>query len=105
MRARRRAAGGAPLWRACRVNAARRRWVGERSARAAKRIQLLAVLLVTAVLPLAAPPQVRTGSAAGALLYETHCIACHTTQVHWRDQRLATDWTTLSAQVRRWQTS
>lgn len=39
----------------------------------------------------------------GQLLYETHCIACHTTQMHWRDQRLATDWPTLLAQVRRWQ--
>lgn len=39
----------------------------------------------------------------GALLYSTHCIACHTTEVHWRDRRLATDWTSLAAQVRRWQ--
>ena len=39
----------------------------------------------------------------GALLYETHCIACHDTQVHWRDRKLATDWNTLKAQVRAWQ--
>jgi len=39
----------------------------------------------------------------GQLLYDTHCIACHTTQVHWRDQRLASDWPTLKAQVRRFQ--
>ena len=39
----------------------------------------------------------------GELLYETHCIACHTTQVHWRDRRLATDWNSLQAQVARWQ--
>ena len=39
----------------------------------------------------------------GELLYSTHCIACHTTQMHWRDQRLATDWASLQAQVRRWQ--
>ena len=39
----------------------------------------------------------------GQLLYGTHCIACHTEQVHWRDQRQATDWITLKAQVRRWQ--
>ena len=39
----------------------------------------------------------------GELLYATHCIACHTTQVHWRDQRIATDWTRLNAEVRRWQ--
>jgi mono/diheme cytochrome c family protein len=39
----------------------------------------------------------------GRLLYETHCIACHDKQVHWRDGRLAVDWSTLDAQVRRWQ--
>lgn len=38
-----------------------------------------------------------------ALLYDTHCRACHTQQVHWRDGRIATDWTSLVAQVRRWQ--
>jgi mono/diheme cytochrome c family protein len=39
----------------------------------------------------------------GELLYSTHCIACHTTQMHWRDKKLATDWNSLKAQVRRWQ--
>ena len=39
----------------------------------------------------------------GAMLYDTHCITCHTTQVHWREQRLVTDWTSLRRQVRRWQ--
>ena len=39
----------------------------------------------------------------GELLYATHCIACHNSQVHWRDKRLATDWVSLKAQVRRWQ--
>jgi mono/diheme cytochrome c family protein len=39
----------------------------------------------------------------GALLYSTYCVACHTTQVHWRDMRLATDWASLTNQVRRWQ--
>jgi hypothetical protein len=38
-----------------------------------------------------------------ALLYDTYCRACHTEQVHWRDRRLVKDWTTLVAQVRRWQ--
>lgn len=41
--------------------------------------------------------------ARGELLYGTHCVACHTTQMHWRDQRLAKDWKSLNAQVRRWQ--
>lgn len=39
----------------------------------------------------------------GELLYSTHCISCHTTQIHWRDKKLATDWTSLRFQVRRWQ--
>lgn len=39
------------------------------------------------------------------LLYSTHCVACHTTQVHWRDRKLAKDWPGLLAEVRRWQTN
>jgi len=39
----------------------------------------------------------------GELLYTTHCIACHNSQVHWRDRRLVTDWASLRAEVRRWQ--
>ena len=48
------------------------------------------------------------GSTAGAqargyMLYNQYCAECHTEQVHWRDRRLAIDWKSLSAQVRRWQ--
>ena len=39
----------------------------------------------------------------GELLYSTHCISCHNRQMHWRDQRAATDWSSLEVQVRRWQ--
>lgn len=39
----------------------------------------------------------------GELLYTTHCIACHSTEVHWRDKKLVTDPTSLHAQVRHWQ--
>jgi mono/diheme cytochrome c family protein len=39
----------------------------------------------------------------GELLYSTYCIGCHTTQVHWREKRLATDWASLKFQVNRWQ--
>ena len=39
------------------------------------------------------------------LLYSTHCVGCHSTQVHWRDKTLATDWTSLRAQVFRWQSN
>ena len=39
----------------------------------------------------------------GQLLYTTHCIKCHTTQMHWRQDRGAHDWGSLKGQVRRWQ--
>lgn len=41
--------------------------------------------------------------ARGQLLYTTHCNACHTAQIHWRQQKLVTDWESLVVQVRRWQ--
>jgi len=39
----------------------------------------------------------------GELLYSTHCITCHSTKVHWRDRKIATDWQSLQSQVRHWQ--
>lgn len=39
----------------------------------------------------------------GKLLYETHCIACHNSQMHWRDARIVRDAPGLVAQVRLWQ--
>ncbi len=48
--------------------------------------------------PAPAPPASR-----GQLLYNTHCISCHTTQMHWRSASLAYDWESLKGQVRRWQ--
>jgi mono/diheme cytochrome c family protein len=52
---------------------------------------------------LGAQPPPEKEISRGELLYSTHCIACHTSQVHWRDKRLATDWKSLVEQVRRWQ--
>jgi len=37
----------------------------------------------------------------GRLLYETHCIACHTTQAHWRDKHVVRSWADLLYQVTR----
>lgn len=52
----------------------------------------------------AAAAQVRSAPATrGAMLYENHCGACHSEQMHWRDKRSARDWATLREQVRRWQ--
>lgn len=42
-------------------------------------------------------------TARAELLYSTYCIACHDTQVHWRDKKLSTDWMSLRAEVNRWQ--
>jgi hypothetical protein len=39
----------------------------------------------------------------GGELYRTHCHECHTSRVHWRDQRLVRSWDDLRYQVTRWQ--
>ena len=59
---------------------------------------LWALAWVGAVQAQAAPPPSR-----GQLLYSTHCIECHNTQMHWRTNKQARDWNSLKAQVRRWQ--
>jgi len=64
---------------------------------------LLVALSIAIAAPLAAQSPALPAPSRGSLLYETHCVACHTTQIHWRDAKLATDWSSLSAQVRRWQ--
>lgn len=52
-------------------------------------------------------PLVQAGRAPdeprGGLLYSTHCSTCHTSVIHWRERKLATDWKSLKAQVNRWQ--
>jgi len=59
---------------------------------------LIAVLIGSAVAASSANAQSR-----GELLYTTHCISCHTTEMHWRDNRSASNWAGLQAQVRHWQ--
>jgi mono/diheme cytochrome c family protein len=63
--------------------------------------QLIGGLMISAEALAQATPA--PSESRGALLYSTHCIACHTSQIHWRDKKLATDWTSLKAQVSRWQ--
>ena len=58
-----------------------------------------------AVVAVVAHAQMPPAAARGELLYTTHCQTCHTTQVHWRERRLATDYTSLADQVERWQTN
>lgn len=64
---------------------------------------ILAVLFVLSANPANAQAQPVRDATRGELLYSTHCIACHSDQVHWRDKKLARNWTSLQAEVRRWQ--
>lgn len=47
--------------------------------------------------------QGKQSESRGELLYTTHCNSCHTSKIHWREQKLASDWNSLVVQVRRWQ--
>ena len=70
------------------------------------RVMLVVALVSGAALaPLPAVAQGLPGAAGsrGQMLYGNHCVACHNTQMHWRDKKLATDWASLKALVRRWQ--
>ena len=69
-------------------------------AQRARRLALLAWLAVAGPLVHA---QAVPAPGRGQLLYETHCISCHSTQMHWRNEKRAKDWASLVVQVRRWQ--
>jgi mono/diheme cytochrome c family protein len=49
--------------------------------------------------------QTKIDVSRGELLYSTHCITCHSTQMHWRDKKVATNWSILKAEVRQWQST
>lgn len=51
----------------------------------------------------AAHAQPVSSQTRGELLYNNHCIECHTTQMHWRARKQARDWPSLLGQVQRWQ--
>ena len=63
----------------------------------------LVVLLLLAGSSALSYSQVAPAQTRGELLYSTHCVACHTTQMHWRNDKQAFDWDSLKFQVRRWQ--
>jgi mono/diheme cytochrome c family protein len=65
-------------------------------------VRLAPALLVAAISAVAAFAQPLPTASRGELLYNTHCIACHSREIHWREQKLATDWTSLVRQVQRW---
>ncbi len=66
-------------------------------------------LLLALMLPFAAHSQSGVlpadTLARGKLLYTTHCISCHSVEIHWRAKKLVSDWSALKAQVSRWQKS
>jgi hypothetical protein len=41
----------------------------------------------------------------GQMLYDTHCVTCHTAQIHWRKSSVVRNWQDLRDQVTRWQAS
>jgi cytochrome c553 len=65
--------------------------------------RILFVVLGWLVLQLAGAAAFAQSADRGHLLYTTHCVECHTTRMHWREQRLARDMPSLRAQVARWQ--
>lgn len=64
---------------------------------------IFSLLLVCLWVPAVANAQPKGETPRGELLYSTHCIACHNAKIHWRNKKIAKDWTGLKAQVRRWQ--
>ena len=67
-----------------------------------RRSMLAALLLLLGHLaPAEAQPTIDT--MRGQLLYSTHCNACHSEQMHWREKKLVKDWASLRSEVRRWQ--
>lgn len=67
-------------------------------------IQLAAVLGVQLpTLALAQGQPQPPSPSRGELLYRTHCAACHSSQMHWREKKTVRDWPSLRAQVTFWQ--
>ena len=62
-------------------------------------LRLLPLLLIAC----AAGAHAQAAASRGQLLYTTHCVECHTTQMHWRDKRQVYDRETLRTWVRHWQ--
>jgi mono/diheme cytochrome c family protein len=63
---------------------------------------ILPIIFILLGNPAYAGSQPLPDATRGELLYSTHCIACHSMQVHWRDKKLVSDQNSLQAEVRRW---
>ncbi len=69
-------------------------------------MKMLPTLLLLCAVPIALTLSAQTlpvATSRGQMLYDTHCIACHSKEVHWRERRLVSDWPSLAAETRRWQ--
>lgn len=68
-------------------------------------MRTLATLIATVstLLGGAVHAQAAQATTRGAMLYENHCNACHSEQMHWRAKRIVGDWNSLREQVRQWQ--
>jgi len=67
-----------------------------------KRYWIGSLLAAYGCVALAGTP-LKSAPSRGELLYNTHCVACHNEQVHWRAKKLVTDVNSLFAEVDRWQ--
>lgn len=70
-----------------------------------RRLHLTHVLLTSAAvaIPLLAMNESRADSERGRLLYENHCMVCHESVVHVREDRKAASREDLRAWIRRWE--
>jgi len=68
-----------------------------------KQLALALALCLFWGMPADVHAQASNSESRGELLYVTHCSACHGSEIHWRELKLATGWNSLKAQVRRWQ--
>jgi len=87
------------------AHAPKRKAAPETASMIRSNVALLIASLLACALAIAAEPAPTPDRSRGELLYSTHCVSCHTAQIHWRDKRLVTDWPSLKAQVRRWQSN
>jgi hypothetical protein len=67
------------------------------------RNSILAALFVVSGSAAGADAPPAPDASRGELLYSTHCVFCHTTEVHWREKKVAADRAGVQAQVVRWQ--
>jgi len=71
--------------------------------RSAFRVALFAAFAAAAAASAFAQARPGPGPTRGQLLYNTHCIECHSVQIHWRDTHKAQDWGSLVKWVAYWQ--